>query len=498
MRDRILSAAALCAATLLCASAPGGVAVAADAASPAPQGDFNGDGYRDLAVGLPSAQVGDRAKAGYVHVLWGGPNGPGKHGSVRISQATAGVPGTPEAGDLFGSAVTAADTDGDRYADLVVGASSESLTSDVHAEHGTVTVLRGSASGFTGGGHTVARGEGEMAEVGAKLAAGDVTGDGRTDLALSRGGEEHGDAVLRPGPLGAASPDTLTEAIAGADFGGVKALATGDFDGDGDDDLALSVSAAESRFTAVYHWRDGAPAQLWRTTASAASLAAGDFDADGTDDLALGACFPNYEVETPVCADYSTGRAEVFKGGLVHIAYGSAAGAFGARTHDIHQDTPGFAGTAEAEDRLGADLDAADADGDGRADLAIGDAYEAIGSQQNAGMVVLVRGTDSGLLTSGGAAVSVGFTQATAGVPGSAERGDRFGASVLLRDFDADGRAELAAGASGEDSSRGGVWHLPGTAQGPTAAGSRALTPKTLGLPSSTSAPQYGLVIGRG
>ncbi|MCZ0987159.1 FG-GAP repeat protein [Streptomyces diastatochromogenes] len=36
------------------------------------------------------------------------------------------------------------------------------------------------------------------------IAAGDVTGDGLTDLVLSRSGEEHGGAVLRP----ARSPPT--------------------------------------------------------------------------------------------------------------------------------------------------------------------------------------------------------------------------------------------------------------------------------------------------
>ncbi|MGX1882204.1 FG-GAP and VCBS repeat-containing protein [Streptomyces sp. NPDC055287] len=498
MRNKILAATAICAATLLGVTAPGTAAAAGTAAATARQGDFNGDGYPDLAVGVPSAQVGDQTKAGYVHVLWGGADGPGKHGSVRISQATTGVPGTPETGDFFGSAVTAADVDGDRYADLVVGASSESLTSDKYAEHGTVTVLRGSASGLKSGGYTVAKGQSEFSRLGAVLAAGDVTGDGRTDLALGRSGEEHGGAVLRPGPLTAASPDTVTGEFAGADFGRVNALTTGDFDGDGDGDLALSVTATDTRFTRVYHWQDGAPVELWSTTASAASLAAADFDADGTDDLALGACYPNYEADTPACADYSTGRAEAFKGGLVHVAYGSKADGFGSRIHDIHQDTQGVAGTAESEDRLGTDLAAADIDGDGRADLAIGDPYEAIGSQQNAGTVALVRGTATGLLTSAGTAMGLGFSQSTTGVPGSAEWGDRFGASVRLQDYDADGYADLTAGTPGEDSAKGGAWLLPGTTQGPTATGSRALTPKTLGLPSSTSALQYGLVLGHG
>ncbi|KAB1989964.1 FG-GAP-like repeat-containing protein [Streptomyces triticiradicis] len=492
MRNRILSATAICAMTLLGVTLP---AASAAAVPPPVTQDFNGDGYRDLAVGVPAGKVGTASKAGYVHVLWGGSHGVGEQGSVRISQATAGVPGTPEAGDLFGSAVVAADVDGDRFADLVVGASSESLTSDPFAEQGTVTVLRGSAAGFSGG-YTVARGDSEFARIGSAIAAGDVTGDGRTDLALSRRGEEEGGVVLRPGPLTADSPDTLTAPIDQVNFGGTVALATGDFDGDGDDDLALSARATESRYTLVLRWQDGVPARLWSTTASAASLAAGDFDADGVDDLALGACSPDYEADAPVCADYSTGRAETFKGGLVHVAYGSRSGGFGARTQDIHQDTPGIAGAAESEDRLGVSLAAADTNGDGYADLAVGDPYEATGTRQEAGSVLLVRGSGTGLLSSAGTASSLGFSQSTAGVPGSAENGDHFGASVALGDYDADGHADLVTGAPGENTATGGVWFLRGTPQGPGAAYSKALTPKSLGLPV-TSELGYGLVLGR-
>ena len=49
--------------------------------------DFNGDGYADLAVGVPDATVSGKAKAGYVNLVWGGREGPGQgrraSGSVR-------------------------------------------------------------------------------------------------------------------------------------------------------------------------------------------------------------------------------------------------------------------------------------------------------------------------------------------------------------------------------------------------------------------------------
>ncbi|MFD9203803.1 FG-GAP repeat domain-containing protein, partial [Streptomyces anthocyanicus] len=84
--------------------------------------DFNGDGYADLAVGVPDGAVGGKARAGYVNVLWGGRNGIGAHGSIRVTQATTEVPGTPEAGDRFGASVALEDLNGDGIAELLAGA----------------------------------------------------------------------------------------------------------------------------------------------------------------------------------------------------------------------------------------------------------------------------------------------------------------------------------------------------------------------------------------
>src|SRR5690348_8860073 len=45
------------------------------AVKPAKPGDFNGDGYRDLAIGAPNAKVGKAAKAGAVAVAYGSKKG---------------------------------------------------------------------------------------------------------------------------------------------------------------------------------------------------------------------------------------------------------------------------------------------------------------------------------------------------------------------------------------------------------------------------------------
>ncbi|WP_405716407.1 MULTISPECIES: VCBS repeat-containing protein [unclassified Streptomyces] len=88
-------------------------------------GDTDGDGYPDIATGLPNEKINGIADAGRVLVFKGGPKGVSGAGSKEFGQYTAGVPGVAEAGDQFGGAVALGDYDGRGRAEMVAGAPTE-------------------------------------------------------------------------------------------------------------------------------------------------------------------------------------------------------------------------------------------------------------------------------------------------------------------------------------------------------------------------------------
>ncbi len=75
-------------------------------------GDFNGDGYADLAVGVPGEEIGDVANAGAVSILYGSPQGLSGAGNQFWNQDSPGILGEAEFVDEFGEALAAGDFNG--------------------------------------------------------------------------------------------------------------------------------------------------------------------------------------------------------------------------------------------------------------------------------------------------------------------------------------------------------------------------------------------------
>jgi hypothetical protein len=146
-------------------------------------GDFNGDTFADLAVGVPGESVGSVAAAGAVNVLFGSPAGLSGTGSQLFTQFGS----NPEFDDEFGLALAAGDFNTDTFADLAVGAPFENVGSI--ADAGAVSVLPGSATGpTTTNAQLFTQSVGSNPETddtfGFALAAGDFNTDTFADLAV--------------------------------------------------------------------------------------------------------------------------------------------------------------------------------------------------------------------------------------------------------------------------------------------------------------------------
>jgi hypothetical protein len=115
-------------------------------------GDFNGDGFQDLALGAEKEDIGDVVDAGSVNLIYGSPCGLqadpvcGIADDQFFSQGNEGVQSSAETGDFMGRSTRAADFNGDGYADLAVSAFSENL--GLLQDVGAVNVLYGSACGI--------------------------------------------------------------------------------------------------------------------------------------------------------------------------------------------------------------------------------------------------------------------------------------------------------------------------------------------------------------
>ncbi|KAB1143227.1 hypothetical protein F7R91_25820 [Streptomyces luteolifulvus] len=432
------------------------LALPAGPASAAPsglQGDFNGDGYRDVAIGAPAATVGGKAWAGQVAVVYGGATGldPARH--KVISQNTAGIPGEAEKDDRFGDQVAVADLNRDGYSDLVVGAQHEKAGSAEDA--GTVVVVWGSAAGLSGG--TTVKNPQPLygSYFGLSIAAADFTGDGKPDLAISAQSSAADPAYrirLVRGPFTrSGATGSVSSYSPGIDR---PVLTAGRVSGDTKADLVVTGQKpnGDHLATAVYYKGTASGLSRAATLRPAATAAIGDLDKDGYGDIALG---------VPQDPDSEPSAA---KGGRIHVIHGTGSGPSATRRVSYTQNTAGVPDSSEYGDGFGGALAIGDFDKNGYGDLAVGASGESFGDDadyiSSAGAVTLLRGSASGLTTTG----AVFLTQDSPGVPGTNESVDNFGATLLASDVNRDGRADLTAIAAQENDPAGAAWFLPGAA----------------------------------
>lgn len=296
-------------------------------------GDFNGDGYDDLAVGLPASTVNGESAAGRVLVYYGGPTGlPGSASIIHEGMLGALV----ENGDLFGSALAAGRLGDDAYDDLVIAATGE------NGGRGAVFVIRGGPLGLQSGTTQILLGEdlgfpnqpGDA--FGSAIAIGNIVGFSGAELIvgapfaeLTPSAPSSGIVYIANSSDGSVSTNaTIITPLTVDDqpfnngrFG--AALCVGNFWGDGGTlDLAIGAPGAHTGGR-VYIGRGTPLGIAWLVTLHqkdadeegddfGSALAAGDLRANGFDELAVGA--PGEDFELAFFGD-DTGSVYIFPGG---------------------------------------------------------------------------------------------------------------------------------------------------------------------------------------
>jgi Ca2+-binding RTX toxin-like protein len=410
--------------------------------NPLVSGDFNADGKADLVVGSFFDQT--------VHVINGTSTGLDQSSlQAKFNQSNLGV-------EINGQSFAVGDINGDGVDDLVMGGA--------FGSNSPTTVVRfgRAGSGLTNGQSNISKDPSIVANssFGATVTTGDFNGDGKDDVvtgavvATVAGQSGAGAIQINYGSATGISnnrqvfdrntPGILGIPTANARFG--DALAAGDVNGDGFEDLIVGVSGAPDTaagagaFHVIYGSATGlttANNQLIGQSASGqanqagdlfgGAIAVADINGDGVDDVVVGAPGKNNDA------------------GQVYVYQGRRGQSLSSVASRILTQTNLNAGLSQAGDQFGVTLDAKDVNNDGFADIVIGVPGETNGAN-GAGVAHLVLGSAAGV-----SSTVRTIDQGVAGVAGRREAGDQFGTGIAIGNFDGAGAAELAVSAPGED-----------------------------------------------
>jgi hypothetical protein len=384
-------------------------------------GDFDGDGFDDLAVGAHGEDIGGARNAGVVHVFPGSAAGIDADAGSLWHQGRGGVRNRNESGDEFGFALAAGDFDNDGRDDLAIGVRGE------NGDRGAVSVLYGSASGISARDQfwtQASRGVLDEPQRGDRfgeaLAAGDFDGNNRGDLAIGVPREDIGRAT-NTGAVNVLYGRGTGLSARGDDFWhqGSRSIVGSNEDGD----------------------RYGT------------ALAAGRLNPGTRDDLVVG--IPLEDVD---------GKRDA---GAISAMYGSADGLRGAGDDYLTRNSAGVAGAAGAGAIFGDELVIGDTNGDGMGDLIVGAPFDSYAGEASAGSFHVFFGASGGLTRTG----DVLWTQHNVGAS-SGETGDAFALGLGIGDFNGDGFFDVAVGVPGEDTLTladfGIVHEVPGLPAGPS------------------------------
>ena len=442
-------------------------------------GDFNGDGFADLASGAPGNDCDPQEiRCGAVQVRIGAASA--ALASRIVLSPALNFNDVANEDERYGSALAAGDFNGDGRDDLAVGIPQNFVQAGAaQVRAGSVQLHFGQPSAlqplqpvatysFAENALGVLPGTPTSSErFGQSVAFGDFNGDLKDDLAVGIP-YDRGLCGVTPCAAGAVLVVDLDDSLlvhgyqmslgrqglpglpaADDEYG--YAVAAGDFNGDGYADLATGIPQREgvgavlvvygSEFSLLFGnhklLNQGSFGELPELGDDfGRALTAGDFNHDGFADLAMGA--PGEDLP----------GAGQFNVGLVIVSYGSAEGLRLDAAPWLSEDGI-FGSGSESEDRFGSALTAGDWNGDGKTDLAIGTAGESGVAGAGSGAVTVILGRELGLAGSPSRQLAPGNSPIgmIAQHPGESDEFAGFGAALAAGDFDGNGFADLAIGA---------------------------------------------------